>query len=76
VTGPTEKNASKILPLKNYIGIRFPSLSVSAINLVLARYRSHPEPKSFGPDGAPCNLRTSGALQRGPVAATTVTYNG
>jgi hypothetical protein len=34
---------------------------------VVARYRTHPEAKSLGPDGMPCQRRTVGLLQRSPV---------
>jgi hypothetical protein len=34
---------------------------------VIARYHTHPEAKSLGPNGEPCNRRTVGLLQRRPV---------
>lgn len=43
---------------------------------VLARYPFHPEPKSLGPDGRPCERRTEGLLARRPVEVLTVTYVG
>ena len=43
---------------------------------VLADYRSHPEPKSAGPDGAPCDRVTSGLLGRRAVHALPPTYIG
>jgi hypothetical protein len=52
------------------------SVKVKTNRDVLARYRTHPEPKSLGPDGAPCSRRTSGLLQRRPVTATAITYIG
>jgi hypothetical protein len=52
------------------------SVKVKTNRDVLDRYRSHPEPKSLGPDGAPCSRRTSGRLGRRPVTATTITYIG
>src|SRR5216684_7775202 len=37
---------------------------------------THPEPKSAGPDGAPCSRSTVGLLQRQPVIGTRVIYTG
>lgn len=52
------------------------SVKVKTNRDVLARYRSHPEPKSLGPNDKPCTRRTSGLLQRRPVAATAISYIG
>jgi hypothetical protein len=43
---------------------------------VLAEYRVHPEPKSFGPDAEPCGRQTRGLLSRRPVTAAYITYIG
>jgi hypothetical protein len=43
---------------------------------VLVAYRTHPEPKSLGPDGRPCTLRTVGLMSRRPVQARTITHIG
>jgi hypothetical protein len=43
---------------------------------VLAEYRTHPEAKSLGPDGAVCGRQTVGLLQRRLVARGTLTYVG
>jgi hypothetical protein len=43
---------------------------------VLARYPYHPEPKSLGPDGRPCEARTEGLLARRPVCGLSVTHIG
>jgi hypothetical protein len=43
---------------------------------VLADYRTHPEPKSSGPDGQPCARQTIGLLARRPVNVATITYIG
>src|SRR5579864_268575 len=42
----------------------------------LTEYRVHPEPKSLGPDGQPCNRKTMGLLSRRPVTAGHLTYIG
>ena len=41
-----------------------------------AEYRLHPEPKSLGPDDAPCNEQTLGLLHRRSVVAIYVRYVG
>jgi hypothetical protein len=43
---------------------------------VFEEYRSHPEPKSLGPDGEPCGPRTTGKLGRRPVFAISPIYVG
>jgi hypothetical protein len=52
------------------------SIKVKTNRDVLARYRSHPEPKSLGTDGAPCDRSRVGLLRRRPVTATAITYIG
>jgi hypothetical protein len=42
----------------------------------LADYLTHPEPKSAGPDGAPCSRSTVGLLSRRKVYGTRVIYIG
>lgn len=43
---------------------------------VLDAYRVHPEPKSLGPDGEPCDRATIGLLKRRPVALASLTHVG
>jgi hypothetical protein len=43
---------------------------------VLAEYRVHPEPKSLGPDGEPCNRGTVGLLRRRSVTGIYIDYVG
>lgn len=43
---------------------------------VLAKYETHPEAKSLGPDGRPCDRSTIGLLQRRPVTVGTITLIG
>jgi hypothetical protein len=43
---------------------------------VLAKYEGHPEAKSLGPDGLPCDRATVGLLQRRPVTVGTITLIG
>jgi hypothetical protein len=43
---------------------------------VLNEFRTHPEPKSLGPDGRPCHRGTVGWLSRRPVTPTSITYTG
>ena len=43
---------------------------------ILTEYSTHPEPKSLGPDGQPCDRDAIGLLQRRPVRATTITHIG
>jgi hypothetical protein len=43
---------------------------------VLAKYATHPETKSLGPDGQPCDRATVGLLRRRPVTAGTITLIG
>ena len=43
---------------------------------VLAEYQTHPETKSLGPDGQPCDRATVGQLARRPVKAAAIHYIG
>jgi hypothetical protein len=43
---------------------------------VLNEFRTHPEPKSLGPDGKPCHRGTVGWLSPRPVTPTSITYTG
>jgi hypothetical protein len=43
---------------------------------VLNDFRSHPEPKSLGPDGKPSHRATVGWPSRRPVTPTSITYTG
>lgn len=43
---------------------------------VFEEYRSHPEPKSLGPDGEPCGAATIGELARRPVFGIYPIYMG
>ena len=43
---------------------------------VLAKYETHPESKSLGPDGRPCGRGTVGLLRRRPVTVGTITLIG
>jgi hypothetical protein len=43
---------------------------------VLDDYRTHPEAKSLGPDGKPCDRQTVGLLSRRPVKVAAVHYIG
>jgi hypothetical protein len=43
---------------------------------VLAKYESHPEAKSLGSDGRPCDRATVGLLQRRSVTVGTITVIG
>jgi len=43
---------------------------------VVMEYRTHPEPKSLGTDGHPCDRATSGLLARRPVRVGVKTYIG
>lgn len=43
---------------------------------VIARYRTHPEPKSLGPDGTPCGKQTVGLLQRRSVTLRELVHIG
>jgi hypothetical protein len=52
------------------------SVKVKTNRDVLDRYRTHPEPKSLGPDRQPCGRQTRGLLQRRPVTATEISYIG
>jgi len=52
------------------------TVRVQSYQDVLGQYRSHPEPKSAGPDGTPCGRDTVGLLVRRPVTALTIEYIG
>ena len=43
---------------------------------VIARYRTHPEAKSLGPDRKPCGKQTVGLLQRRPVTLGELVHIG
>jgi hypothetical protein len=43
---------------------------------LIAAHPYHPEAKSLGPDGQPCDRRTVGLLGRRPVMATEITVIG
>ncbi len=43
---------------------------------VLAKYETHPEAKSLGPDGEPCGRATVGLLRRRPVTVGTIVLIG
>src|SRR5256886_14792779 len=45
-------------------------------DLVFLEYRAPPDPKSLGPDGAPCSRGTIGLLMRRPVRAGSAVYIG
>ena len=49
---------------------------VKTYRSVLADYRTHPEAKSLGPDGSPCDRATLGLLSRRPIKAAAIHYIG
>lgn len=49
---------------------------VNTFRDVLAKYESHPEVKSLGPEGRPCDRATVGLPQRRPVRVGTITLIG
>jgi hypothetical protein len=49
---------------------------VQSYGNVIARYRTHPEAKSLGPDGAPCGRRMVGLLQRRRVVLGELVHIG
>jgi len=51
-------------------------VQVKSYRDALLEYRVHPEPKSLGPDGAPCDRGTIGLLTRRPVRAGSAVYIG
>jgi len=51
-------------------------IQVKTYRDVLLEYRVHPEPKSLGPDGQPCDRATVGLLSRRPVRAGRAVYVG
>jgi hypothetical protein len=58
------------------IPLRPGSVAVKTYAHVLTSYRSHPEPKSLGPDGRPCTRNTIGLLSRRPVQALEIAHVG
>ena len=56
-------------PLKVGTGPTLPpdTLRLKTFGDVLEEYRHHPEPKSLGPDGRPCDRQTVGLLSRRPL---------
>jgi hypothetical protein len=89
LTAPWEPDPRRWLELEwadRYSGDRFrihtigapcpDSVKVKTNRDVLDRYRTHPEPKSLGPDLQPCGRRTRGLLKRRPVIATEISYIG
>lgn len=52
------------------------TVRVQSYQDVLGQYRSHPEAKSAGPDGAPCGRDTIGLLARRSVTALSIEYIG
>ena len=60
-------------------GARSPFRSAFTVDTfadVLAKYETHPESKSLGPEGQPCGRATVGLLQRRPVIVGTITLIG
>jgi hypothetical protein len=49
---------------------------VKTYRSVLDNYRTHPEAKSLGSDGTPCDRATVGRLSRRPVKAAAIHYIG
>ena len=43
---------------------------------MIPSYETHPETKSLGPDGQPCDRRTAGLLGRRPAMATEMVVVG
>jgi len=54
---------------KLYGNYRGKQLKPQTLSGVIWRHFLHPEAKSLGPDGKPCDFRTSGLLQRRPIKA-------
>jgi hypothetical protein len=52
------------------------AVAVKSYRGVLESYATHPEEKSAGPDGLPCDPSTVGLLQRRPVHASRLDYIG
>ncbi len=50
--------------------------AVKTVGEYLAQYRVHPEAKSAGPDGRPCDHDTTGLLQRRHVTPTHIIHTG
>jgi hypothetical protein len=49
---------------------KLPNQAVAHIyRSILLQYTKHPEAKSLGPDGKPCNAKTAGLLRRMPIIA-------
>jgi hypothetical protein len=54
-----------------------PSMArVRTVRDVIEEYATHPEPKSLGPDGRPCDRQTVGLLGRRPVEIAELVYIG
>jgi hypothetical protein len=51
-------------------------VTVNTYGDIILDYATHPEPKSLGPDGQPCDRTTIGLLRRRPVAPTIVRHIG
>lgn len=51
-------------------------VQIKSVRDVIEEYAVHPEPKSLGPDGAPCGRTTIGLLQRRPVHVSGIVYIG
>ena len=86
---PFEKNPARWMDMEwtdQYSGRRFTigigrscppdRVQVRSIRDVILEYRVHPEPKSLGPDGNPCDRATVGLLGRRPVRARERVYIG
>jgi hypothetical protein len=50
--------------------------AVKDFSMLLNLYQKHPEAKSLGPDGKPCDYKTRGLLRRAHVVANGVIYIG
>ena len=51
-------------------------VTVKTFNDTILDYATHPEPKSIGPDGTPCDRTTIGILARRPVTPTIIQHIG
>ena len=54
---------------KLYSNYRGKQIEPQTLSSLIWRHFLHPEAKSLGPDGKPCDFRTSGLLQRRPIKA-------
>ncbi|MGH9574704.1 MAG: hypothetical protein ACRD40_14395 [Candidatus Acidiferrales bacterium] len=50
--------------------------AVKDFSMLLNLYQKHPEAKSLGPDGTPCDYKTRGLLQRAHVGANGIIHIG